>query len=81
MTYFNNPGLEGNPHFTDVTCLDQPGDQQIAAILTLAYEQRTATLVALLAAGYDGAVINGLDYNALADQIVTRLQPINKEGK
>ena len=43
---FANPGLKGNPHFTDVTALTDLPEVQVSAILTLAYEQRTANLIA-----------------------------------
>lgn len=48
-TMHQNPGLEGNPHFIDVTCIsDQDDAMIISTVLTLAYEQRTANLIALL---------------------------------
>lgn len=72
-TRFTNPGLEGNPHFVDLICLAEPGDEQIAATLTLAYEQRTASLIALLAAGTTAVQVAGVDYSNVADQIKERL--------
>lgn len=71
-TRFTNPGLEGNPHFVDLTCLERE-DEQVAATLTLAYEQRTSNLIALLAARFTVVEVAGVDYDRLADQIKERL--------
>jgi hypothetical protein len=73
MTVFANPGLEGNPHFADVTTTDTNVLQQISATLTLAYEQRTASLVALLVAGFSTVKVEGIDYSELADEIKMRI--------
>jgi hypothetical protein len=43
------------------------------ATLALAYEQRTANLIALLDAGYSTAKVAGVDYTEVADQIKERL--------
>lgn len=49
MSIFNNPGLEGNPHFKDVTAMDAAEIQavHVSATLALVYEQRTANLIAI----------------------------------
>lgn len=70
---FNNPGLQGNPHFKDVTAFSEPEQQAVSATLALAYEQRTATLAALFVAGFNAVQVNGVDYEALSDQIKERL--------
>jgi hypothetical protein len=48
-------------------------ERQIEATLALAYEQRTANLIALLTAGYTAVEVNGVDYPKVADQIKERL--------
>jgi hypothetical protein len=50
----------------------EDGERLIEATLALAYEQRTANLIALYADGAHGP-IPGVDYRALADQITERL--------
>ena len=71
--------LPGNPHMQGADNGELPYESfAIAqATLALAYEQRTANLIALMADGASGP-IPGVDYNTLANQIVARLQP---EGK
>jgi hypothetical protein len=73
MSIHSNPGLDGNPHFTDVNCLSEDSDRQTSATLTLAYETRTATLVTLFAACQDVRLFE-VDYTALANEIIDRLQ-------
>lgn len=63
-----NP-LPGNPHHYDANTDAPPGQYQVAqATLALAFETRTATLVALLDSGALGA-----DYTQVAGQINPRL--------
>lgn len=47
MANHQNPGLGGNPHFVDVTAQTESDAQLTSATLALAYEQRTANLIAL----------------------------------
>ena len=68
-------GLEGNPHYVNAKTLAPEDGGDIEATLALAYEQRTANLLALLVASHTAVQIAGVDYNALGDQIVARLQP------
>ena len=58
---------------TDATNLAATLDAQVEATLALAYEQRTANLIALYADANNGAVTSGVDYGKLADQIKERL--------
>ena len=46
---------------------------QAEATLALAYEQRTANLIALLDAGYSTAKVAGVNYEDVADLIKERL--------
>ena len=46
---------------------------QAEATLSLAFEQRTANLIALLDAGYSTAKVADVDYTVIADQIKERL--------
>ena len=73
MSEFSNPGLAGNPHFVDVMALTDREGQQISATLTLAFEQRTASMIALLAAGYGTVKVTGIDYPELGDEIMMRI--------
>lgn len=78
MNVFANPGLPGNPHFADLISLTNIEEVKVSATLALAYEQRTATLVALLASGFNTVQIAGIDYSELADEIKTRIGTVIK---
>lgn len=73
--------MSGNPfqHFEEASGLlaDQPGQYEIEkskalATLALAYEQRTANLIALYTDGSNGPAPS-IDYGALVAQITERL--------
>jgi hypothetical protein len=69
-----NAGLAGNPHYELLH--KEPmdlGSGQINATLALAHEQRTASLVALLVAGFSTVKVEGIDYSELADEIKMRI--------
>jgi hypothetical protein len=66
-------------HFIEATKLlaDNPGEYEIElarsqATLALAYEQRTANLIAMFVDGAEGPV-PGIDYGVLVEQIKERL--------
>lgn len=68
--------LPGNPHETDYRTSE--GDVA-AATMALAFEQRTANMIAVLTSGFTTVQVAGIDYETLANQIVARLQPV-KQG-
>ena len=82
----NLPGnyLPGNPHMNDLIIRRNSGNDYtptVSATLALAYEQRTANLIALWASpgnlpdgSYDkGMEMSGVHYGELATQIKARL--------
>lgn len=48
--------------------------------MALAFEQRTANMIALLVAGYASVQVGGVDYHELANQIVARLHVAETKG-
>ena len=70
-------GLPGNPHFNEA---DYNNDNFALsqAVLALAFEQRTATLTALLVASETSVQIAGIDYSELADEIKLRIGAVKK---
>jgi hypothetical protein len=58
---------------TDATHVTTALDALTEATLALAYEQRTANLIALLTASFTAVRINGVDCGALGGQITERL--------
>lgn len=54
---------------------------QVHATLALVEEQRTANLIRLYDMGGANSIFAGLDYSALSDQILTRLNVLPEEEK
>ena len=67
--------LPGNPHFAEGNNDDGSGNYaQSQATMALAYEQRTANLIALWTdPNANESPLNDLDYGGLANQIKERL--------
>jgi len=74
LSEFSNPGLAGNPHFKEANDYNGSENYNLAqAMLALAFEQRTASMIALLAAGYGTVKVTGIDYPELGDEIMMRI--------
>lgn len=83
MNHTPNP-LAGNPHYYDANTDAPPGQYQVAqAVLALAFEVRTANLIAVQKSAIDTVLSPGVSIenkaeagagiNSLNDQINTRL--------
>jgi hypothetical protein len=67
--------LPGNPHFDEGDYYNGSENYNLAqATMALAYEQRTANLIALwIDPNANESPLNGLDYGGIAQQIKERL--------
>jgi hypothetical protein len=68
---------EGEEPFTGIPLPPTPmasAEAQVNATLALAYEQRTANLISVMADGETNGVMPEIDYNEVAKQIKERLE-------
>jgi hypothetical protein len=68
---------EGEEPFAGIPLPPTPmasAEAQVNATLALAYEQRTANLIALMSDAKEDWVVDGVSYNNIAKQIVERLE-------
>lgn len=68
---------EGEAPFSELPLPPTPmasAEAQVNATLALAYEQRTANLLALMNMSFTAVEVAGVDYSKLADEIKERLE-------